>query len=122
MLYHVTIGARTFRVEFVNESADEVLQFVELETIAGSDDWEARVEMPREFVVPGETRASSALEVARTIVRRSERRVIALGRSVESVAGGWTVPYLNRLADLLWVLARAGEQSESRSATPARRR
>ena len=84
--------------------------------------WEAKVEMPREFVVPGETRASSALEVARSVTRRAERRVIALGRAAESVAGGWSVPYLNRLADLLWVLARAAEQAESRSATPARQR
>jgi cob(I)alamin adenosyltransferase len=82
---------------------------------------EAEVEMPREFVVPGETRASAALEVARAVVRRAERRVIALGRAGGSV-GPWVVPYLNRLADLLWVLARAAEQAESRRATPARRR
>ena len=83
--------------------------------------WESRVEMPREFVVPGETRASAALELARTIVRRAERRVISLGRVAEE-ASGWTVPYLNRLADLVWVLARAAEQGEQRSATPARPR
>jgi cob(I)alamin adenosyltransferase len=83
-------------------------------------EWEARVQMPREFVVPGETRASSAMEVARAVIRRAERRVIALGRSVD--VGGWTIPYLNRLADLLWVLARAAEQAESREPTPARKR
>jgi cob(I)alamin adenosyltransferase len=83
--------------------------------------WERQMEMPREFVVPGETRASAALEVARTIVRRAERRVIALSRVVE-VERGWIVPYLNRLADLLWVLARAAEQAEQRSATAARPR
>jgi cob(I)alamin adenosyltransferase len=81
--------------------------------------WEAQVEMPREFVVPGETRASAALELARTVLRRAERRVIALGGSA---TGGWLVPYLNRLADLLWVLARAAEQAERRSPTPARER
>lgn len=83
--------------------------------------WEARIEMPREFVVPGETRASAALELARTILRRAERRIIALERVVEP-ASGWTVPYVNRLADLLWVLARAAEQAEQRTPTPARQR
>jgi cob(I)alamin adenosyltransferase len=83
--------------------------------------WEARIEMPREFVVPGETRASAALELARTVLRRAERRVIALERVIE-VESGWIVPYINRLADMLWVLARAAEQAEHRSATPARDR
>jgi cob(I)alamin adenosyltransferase len=36
------------------------------------------------------------------------------------VPGEWLVPYLNRLADLLWVLARAEEQQEDRSATTVR--
>jgi cob(I)alamin adenosyltransferase len=41
-------------------------------------DVEARIEMPREFVVPGETLASAALELARAILRRAERRAVAL--------------------------------------------
>jgi cob(I)alamin adenosyltransferase len=81
--------------------------------------WEAQTTMPREFVVPGETRASAAIELARTIVRRAERKIIAVARS-EAVEGDWLVPYLNRLADLLWVLARAAEQAEQRSPTPSR--
>jgi cob(I)alamin adenosyltransferase len=75
--------------------------------------------MPKEFVVPGETRVSAALELARTVVRRAERRVVSLARS--GVLGdSLVVPYLNRLADLLWVLARADEQAEAHRATPAR--
>jgi cob(I)alamin adenosyltransferase len=77
--------------------------------------------MPREFVVPGETRASAALEVARTIVRRAERRAVSLDRA-GLVAGTYLVPYLNRLADLAWILARAEEQGEHRPATPSRSR
>jgi cob(I)alamin adenosyltransferase len=80
---------------------------------------EAAVDMPREFVVPGETRVSAALELARTIVRRAERRAVALRRA-EPIPDDQLVPYLNRLADLLWILARAAEQGESRSATPSR--
>jgi cob(I)alamin adenosyltransferase len=81
--------------------------------------WEARIDMPREFIVPGETRASASLEVARATVRRAERRVIALQRTGHST-GPWLVPWLNRVADLLWVLARAAEQAEERAATPVR--
>jgi cob(I)alamin adenosyltransferase len=101
----------------VTRVTEQMLEGVEQELAR----WESSIEMPREFVVPGETRASAALEVARTILRRAERRVIALDRVVET-GSGWIVPYINRLADLLWVLARAAEQGEHRDPTPARRR
>jgi cob(I)alamin adenosyltransferase len=81
---------------------------------------EAGIEMPREFVVPGETPTSAALELARTILRRAERRAVTL-RAAGLVPGEHLIPYLNRLADLVWVLARAAEQAEARTATPARR-
>jgi cob(I)alamin adenosyltransferase len=81
---------------------------------------EKAIEMPREFVVPGETPTSAALELARTILRRAERRAVALQRA-GLVPGPNLLPYLNRLADLVWVLARAAERAESRAATPARR-
>ena len=83
--------------------------------------WESEVQMPREFVVPGETAASAALEVARTVLRRAERRIVALGRVVDTQSG-WALPYVNRLADLLWVLARAAEQAQQVAPTPARMR
>ena len=81
---------------------------------------EASIEMPLEFVVPGETPTSAALELARTILRRAERRAVGL-RAEGLIPGENLIPYLNRLADLVWVLARAAEQAESRSATPARK-
>ncbi len=91
--------------------------------VAGIDavlaDYEARISLPAEFVVPGETRTSAALELARTIVRRAERRAVTLERA-DLVPGANLLPYLNRLADLLWVLARAAEQAEARRATAAR--
>ncbi len=83
------------------------------------EDMEKRIELPREFVVPGETRTSAALELARTILRRAERRAVTLGRE-ELIPGPHLLPYLNRLADLIWVLARVAEQAETRSATPSR--
>lgn len=80
---------------------------------------EAAITLPREFVVPGETRLSAALELARTIVRRAERRAVTVRRA-DPVENDQLVPYLNRLADLLWIVARAAEQGESRTATPSR--
>jgi cob(I)alamin adenosyltransferase len=91
--------------------------------VEGIDDllaeYEARIEMPREFVVPGETAASAALEQARTVLRRAERRAVTLGRE-GLIPGDHLLPYLNRLVDLLWVLARAAEQAESHHAVPSR--
>jgi cob(I)alamin adenosyltransferase len=81
---------------------------------------EARIELPREFVVPGETRVSASIEVARTVARRAERRAVTLATVDTALADGYLLPYLNRLADLLWILARVAEQAEARSATAAR--
>jgi cob(I)alamin adenosyltransferase len=96
---------------------------VTAEMVAGLDALlaatETRIVMPTEFVVPGETAVSASLEVARTIVRRAERRTVSLG-SAGLIPGPQLLPYLNRLADLLWVLARAAEQAEARSAPPSR--
>jgi cob(I)alamin adenosyltransferase len=80
---------------------------------------ELAVRMPREFVGPGASRLSAAIEVSRTVVRRAERRVIALDHD-RLVPGAWLMPYLNRLADLLWVLARLAEQAQGRASTPSR--
>jgi len=83
-------------------------------------DTEARIVLPREFVVPGETRLSAALELGRTVLRRAERRAVTLSHHDEGLAESRLLPYLNRLADLLWVLARAAEQAEEQAATVAR--
>jgi cob(I)alamin adenosyltransferase len=81
---------------------------------------EAAIELPKEFVVPGETRVSAALELARTVTRRAERRVVTLASEDPAIAQGNILSYLNRLADLLWILARQAEQAEERGATVAR--
>ncbi|MFQ5743978.1 MAG: cob(I)yrinic acid a,c-diamide adenosyltransferase [Acidobacteriota bacterium] len=56
------------------------------------------------FILPGGSAGAAALHVARAVCRRAERRVIALGR-VEKV-GEQVIPYLNRLSDALFVMAR----------------
>lgn len=95
--------------------SEEMVRAVERDLAA----LEASIEMPKEFVVAGETPTSAALELARTILRRAERRAVTLQRA-GNIPGRHLVPYLNRLADFVWVLARAAERAESRAATPAR--
>jgi cob(I)alamin adenosyltransferase len=110
-----TPGARDRLTDGVTRVSEAMLEALEV-TLAGH---EAAIEMPREFVVPGETRASAALEVARTVTRRAERRIVTFQRE-GALLGEWLLPYVNRLADLLWILARVAEQAASRTAVPAR--
>jgi cob(I)alamin adenosyltransferase len=69
------------------------------------DDLTARFEPPTEFVVPGENRTAALLDVARTVVRRAERRCVDVAPE-----GSHVVAYLNRLSDLLWTMARGQEE------------
>ncbi|HEX2193948.1 MAG TPA: cob(I)yrinic acid a,c-diamide adenosyltransferase [Candidatus Limnocylindria bacterium] len=72
------------------------------------DALEAAHAMPAEFVLPGETLAGGALDLARTTARRAERRAVALAEA-GALPDSQVVPYLNRLADLLFVMARAAD-------------
>jgi cob(I)alamin adenosyltransferase len=67
------------------------------------DEVNATLEPLRSFVIPGGTPASAHLHVCRTICRRAERRTIAVGEEVNTEV----VRYLNRLSDMLFILARA---------------
>ena len=72
------------------------------------DSLEELVEQPKEFVLPGETMTGAAIDLARTTIRRAERRAVALAAE-GGLPGSEVVPYLNRLADLLFVMARAAD-------------
>ncbi len=76
------------------------------------DEITSNFELPKEFVLPGQNRISALLDISRTVVRRAERRAIAC-----DMEGSLAVPYLNRLSDLLWAMARwqEGESITSRS-------
>lgn len=76
------------------------------------DAWTARLDMARGFAVPGGSRCSAALDVARTVVRRAERHAVGLDSGGEF---SLVCPYLNRLSDLCWVLARASEDAHLRA-------
>jgi len=81
---------------------------------AQTDSFGEHVEMPREFVVPGDSPAGAALDVARTVVRRAERHVARLvdDGAVENQA---ILSYLNRLSSLLFVLARHADARSGKS-------
>ncbi|MDP7067986.1 MAG: cob(I)yrinic acid a,c-diamide adenosyltransferase [Acidimicrobiales bacterium] len=65
------------------------------------DTADARFETPTEFTIPGQTEISARLDWARVMVRRAERESINVCQP-----GSHVLPYLNRLSDLLWTLAR----------------
>ncbi len=69
------------------------------------DDLNARVELPPNFIVPGASAASASLDVARTQVRAAERRVVEL-QAADMLPNANILVYLNRLSDLLFMLAR----------------
>jgi cob(I)alamin adenosyltransferase len=77
-----------------------------LETII--DELEKEMEMPQLFIIPGASPGGAALDLARTIIRRAERRAVAL-KNENKVPNERVLHYLNRLADLVFTLARYEE-------------
>jgi len=85
-------------------TAEHVLR-IEAET----DALEADVPLPPHFILPGDSQGGAALDVARTIVRRSERLAVRLIHDGE-VENEQLLAYLNRLSSLLFILARFEDQ------------
>jgi len=75
------------------------------------DDGEAELEPLRAFILPGGTAKAAALHVARTVCRRAERAIVRLqGSGKEHAVPRAVIVYLNRLSDLLFVLARVANR------------
>jgi cob(I)alamin adenosyltransferase len=99
--------------ELASERPETATSLLDVERTTRLERWigelQREVPLPRHFVRPGTNAASAALDLARTIVRRAERRAVALGE-----AKAWIRPevnaYLNRLADCLFTLARYAEK------------
>ena len=91
---------QTYQRHFSPVTAEMVTRLEEL-----IDKLEEETKLPPVFILPGASGASAAMDMARTMARTAERRVVALQE-----AGGLTNPeilrYLNRVGDLLFVLAR----------------
>jgi cob(I)alamin adenosyltransferase len=80
----------------------------------------ARVEMPEEFIIPGDSAPGAALDLARTVVRRAERRVSRLHHDGE-LANPHLLRYLNRLSSLCFLLELwEGRQAGVDRPTPAK--
>jgi cob(I)alamin adenosyltransferase len=82
------------------------------------DEVNATLEPLKSFVLAGGNPAAASLHVCRVVCRRAERRVVALGDAVNPEA----LRYLNRLSDLLFILARDAAQGEEVLWTPGRGR
>jgi cob(I)alamin adenosyltransferase len=77
--------------------------------------------LPQEFILPGETAGSAALDLARSTLRRGERQAVAMDRA-GLIPDPEMLRYLNRVSDLLFVLARYEEAERGRRAMPSRDR
>jgi cob(I)alamin adenosyltransferase len=83
-------------------------------------DLQSRVTIPNRFIIPGDTIEGATLDVARTVIRRAERLVARLHHS-GAVANGEALKYLNRLSDVVFILARYLEAKAGGGSTEARR-
>ena len=80
------------------------------------DEIVADIGQPTEFIVPGDNPLSAALDHARTVVRRAERRCLTYARS-GGLKDSEVIRYLNRLADYVYSLVRATESEWKPSRT-----
>lgn len=69
------------------------------------DRYMSEVELPPQFVIPGGNQLSAALDVARTVIRRAERRISELNEADE-LAGETVIHFVNRASDLAYAMAR----------------
>ncbi|MBS0186902.1 MAG: cob(I)yrinic acid a,c-diamide adenosyltransferase [Planctomycetes bacterium] len=77
------------------------------------DQWNESIPALTSFVLPGGTPLAAALHAARTVTRRAERATVALHEAEPGATSTQTIHYLNRLSDLLFVLARAANGNGS---------
>jgi cob(I)alamin adenosyltransferase len=73
------------------------------------DELQTRVEIQNEFILPGGTLSGAAIDLTRAIIRRAERKSVRLFQE-KIITNGEILRFLNRLADLLFVLARFEEK------------
>ena len=69
------------------------------------DELDAQIDLPASFIIPGASAASAALDMARSLLRTGERRVVELQQQ-DMLVNSEVLRYINRLSDLLFMLAR----------------
>lgn len=108
-----TIGAELATPDPAKPAPEAPLGAAEVEALERAIDRnEQRLEPLAQFILPGGTPKAAALHVARTVCRRAEREVVGLGR--RGPVSPAVLQYLNRLSDLLFVLARAANLAAGR--------
>jgi cob(I)alamin adenosyltransferase len=101
------IGAELATPDPAAHSTDLICEEHVLGLERAIDQYESELPELKQFVLPGGTSTAAALHLARAVCRRAERRVVTLAHAESSAAFDQVIPYLNRLGDLLFVLARA---------------
>ena len=76
------------------------------------DSYMAEVDLPPKFVIPGGTQLSAQLDVARSVLRRAERRIVALAEQRRARGLARCSRYVNRASDLLFAMARFADEPE----------
>jgi cob(I)alamin adenosyltransferase len=88
---------------------EDMVEWMEL----AIDGYMAEVDLPPKFVIPGGTRLSAQLDVARTVLRRAERRISVLVH--DGGLEGSVVPrHVNRASDLVWAMSRFADEPRPR--------
>lgn len=104
LLYRIMGDIAMPKEENVVGSSD--LEYID----AALQEWRNQTEIPNQFVVPGETKLGALLDVARTVVRRAERSLATAGYAQEHPDA---LKAINRLSDLLFVVARNADGKAS---------
>ena len=89
----------------VSRVTDGMVDAVEVDI----DRYMRQVDLPPQFVIPGGTELSAALDVARSAIRRAERRIVAL-RDADGLASEAVLRYVNRASDLAFAMARFADE------------
>lgn len=106
----------TVATNLATEDAKKVAHYIVQEDIYYLekiiDIYMGRLENPTGFIVPGSSKKSAYLHVARTVCRRAERRIISL--SGYSIVDPLVIKYINRLSDTLYAMARYSEEKQTK--------
>ncbi|MEW6156331.1 MAG: cob(I)yrinic acid a,c-diamide adenosyltransferase [Verrucomicrobiota bacterium] len=108
------MGELATEIDDLSRYARDGFPILNADATSRLDAWAKRLEQQlppaRDWVMPGGSQASAALDLARTICRRAERQICALCETGQ-VRNHEIRVYLNRLSDLLWLLARWADQN-----------
>ena len=107
------IGSELATPENVKDKLTRIVGKADVENLEKSiDDIEKELKPLKNFILPGGTKSASLLHVCRTICRRAERRVVEI--SMHEEVNPELLAYINRLSDLLFVLARFENHTSSK--------